>query len=119
MELMQKYIKEDGAVGIDGLHRWHSGSDAVAFPFCHDFYSVCSGIAQGMGPCHPSLKSYVLITAASPLDQSMAEELVDWFDIVSTGMLTRALQVCGTITVDHLWTANSEAVSISQFSRFC
>ena len=31
MELMQKYVKEEGAVGIDDLHRWHSGSDAVAF----------------------------------------------------------------------------------------
>lgn len=31
MELMQKYIKEDGAIGIDDLDRWHSNSDAVAF----------------------------------------------------------------------------------------
>ncbi|KAF2267288.1 hypothetical protein CC78DRAFT_551976 [Lojkania enalia] len=31
MELMQKYTKEDGAVGIDDLHRWHSNSDAVGF----------------------------------------------------------------------------------------
>ncbi|KAH7111360.1 kinase-like domain-containing protein, partial [Dendryphion nanum] len=31
MELMQKYVKEDGAIGIDNLHRWHSNSDAVSF----------------------------------------------------------------------------------------
>ena len=31
MELMQKYVKEDGAIGIDDLHRWHSGSHAVGF----------------------------------------------------------------------------------------
>ncbi|KAG0644962.1 hypothetical protein D0Z07_9343 [Hyphodiscus hymeniophilus] len=31
MELMQKYIKEDGAIGIDNLKRWPSNSDAVGF----------------------------------------------------------------------------------------
>jgi len=31
MELMQKYVKEDGAIGIDDLQRWHPGSDAVRF----------------------------------------------------------------------------------------
>jgi hypothetical protein len=29
MELMQGYVKEDGAVGVDDLHRWDS--DAVGF----------------------------------------------------------------------------------------
>ena len=42
------------------------------------------------------------MTTASPPDQSMAEGIVDWFDIVGAGMLTRALQVRGTITVDHV-----------------
>ena len=31
MELMQKYVKEDGAIGIDDLQRWHPGSNAVRF----------------------------------------------------------------------------------------
>lgn len=31
MELMQKYVKDDGAVGVDNLRRWHSDCDAVAF----------------------------------------------------------------------------------------
>lgn len=31
MELMQKYIKDDGAVGVDNLHRWPSDCDAVTF----------------------------------------------------------------------------------------
>jgi hypothetical protein len=31
MELMQKYVKEDGAIGIDNLQRWPSNSDAVGF----------------------------------------------------------------------------------------
>lgn len=31
MELMQKYVKEDGAIAIDNVDRWHSGSDAVRF----------------------------------------------------------------------------------------
>ncbi|KAH9211178.1 hypothetical protein DL95DRAFT_306561, partial [Leptodontidium sp. 2 PMI_412] len=33
MELMQKYVKEDGAVGVDNLHRWPSNSDALGFLF--------------------------------------------------------------------------------------
>lgn len=31
MELMQGYTKDDGVVGVDNLHRWPSGSDAVCF----------------------------------------------------------------------------------------
>jgi hypothetical protein len=28
---MQKYVKDDGAIGIDDLNRWPSDSDAVGF----------------------------------------------------------------------------------------
>jgi hypothetical protein len=31
MELMQKYIKDDGAIGVDNLARWPSDCDAVTF----------------------------------------------------------------------------------------
>lgn len=31
MEMMQGYVKEDGAVGVDDLTRWPSDSDAVSF----------------------------------------------------------------------------------------
>ena len=31
MKLMQKYVKEGGAIGVDDLRRWHSSSDAVGF----------------------------------------------------------------------------------------
>lgn len=31
MGLMQKYTKEDGAVGIEDLERWPSDCDAVGF----------------------------------------------------------------------------------------
>jgi hypothetical protein len=31
MELMQKYVKEDRAIGVDNLHRWPSNSDALGF----------------------------------------------------------------------------------------
>ena len=31
MEMMQKYVKEDRAIGIDDLRRWNSSSDAVGF----------------------------------------------------------------------------------------
>jgi len=31
MELMQKYVKDDGAIGVDDLLRWPSNSNAVGF----------------------------------------------------------------------------------------
>ena len=31
MDLMQKYVKEGGAVGVDDLRRWPSDSKAVGF----------------------------------------------------------------------------------------
>ncbi|ERF71959.1 hypothetical protein EPUS_06519 [Endocarpon pusillum Z07020] len=31
MELMQSYAKEDGAIGVDDLHRWPHGSDVFGF----------------------------------------------------------------------------------------
>lgn len=31
MELMQKYVREDGAIAIDNVDRWDSASDAVRF----------------------------------------------------------------------------------------
>jgi hypothetical protein len=31
MELMQKYAKDDGAIGIENLNRWRMDSDAVKF----------------------------------------------------------------------------------------
>ena len=31
MELMQKYAKDDGAIGIDNLNRWPADSEAVKF----------------------------------------------------------------------------------------
>ena len=31
MELMQKYAKDDGAIGIENLNRWSMDSDAVKF----------------------------------------------------------------------------------------
>ncbi|KAF8855967.1 kinase-like protein [Acephala macrosclerotiorum] len=33
MELMQKYVKEDGAIGVDNLDRWPLSSNAVKFLF--------------------------------------------------------------------------------------
>lgn len=31
MELMQKYVKDDGAIGIDNLDRWRARPAAVEF----------------------------------------------------------------------------------------
>jgi hypothetical protein len=31
MELMQKYTKDDGAVGVENLERWPADSNAVSF----------------------------------------------------------------------------------------
>ena len=31
MELLQRYVKKIGAIGVDNLHRWPSNSDAPGF----------------------------------------------------------------------------------------
>lgn len=31
MELMQKYVKDDGVIGVDDVERWPVDSDAVGF----------------------------------------------------------------------------------------
>jgi hypothetical protein len=31
MELIQGYAKDNGAIGVDNLHRWPNSSDAVGF----------------------------------------------------------------------------------------
>jgi hypothetical protein len=31
MELMQKYVKDDGAIGVEDLDRWPSDSNVVGF----------------------------------------------------------------------------------------
>jgi hypothetical protein len=55
MELMQKYLKDDNAVGIDDLRRWPSNSDAVGFlsettsaPSAKSLIKVCEVLSRGI-----------------------------------------------------------------------
>ena len=42
MELIQKYVKDDGVVGVDDLQRWPSDSDAVGFLLATTYTSSIS-----------------------------------------------------------------------------
>ena len=92
MELMQKYVKEGGAVGIDDLRRWHSGSDAIGFLSATTSATSAAELLKVLIPAFHHL-SEILIVTASPGEQFMAEGIIGWFNIISTGLLTGALQV--------------------------
>jgi hypothetical protein len=92
MELMQKYVKEDGAIGVDNIDRWHSNS-GIRISFRNDIGPLCGGAAQGI-LFHPSNpKKLILIVAASTPEPSMAEGVTDRHNLFGPGLYTWALQV--------------------------
>ena len=91
MELMQKYVKEDGAVGIDDLRRWHESSDAVGF-----LSTTTSAVsaAEMLKVCElvpDDLNDPALTFAASAPNPSMAERVAYRFGVFWPGLFTRAL----------------------------
>lgn len=71
MELMQKYTKDDGAVGVDDLRRWPSNSDAVGF--LSDTTSAASAGALMRVGFGTSLEDTMLTFSASIFETSLAE----------------------------------------------
>jgi hypothetical protein len=64
MELMQKHVKGDGAVGVDDLRRWPSDSNAVGF--LSETTSASSVIElMKVNQASPPLWSYNLTALAS------------------------------------------------------
>ncbi|KAH7330032.1 kinase-like domain-containing protein [Rhexocercosporidium sp. MPI-PUGE-AT-0058] len=62
MELMQKYVKDDGAVGVDNLRRWPTDGDAVAFlsettsaASALELQNVCDSLSLRLSANNPSI----------------------------------------------------------------
>jgi hypothetical protein len=53
MELMQKYVKEDGAIGVDNLNLWPSNSDAVGFLSATTSAASAAELLKVCSPFHP------------------------------------------------------------------
>jgi hypothetical protein len=103
MELMQKFVKEDGAVGLDDLRRWHDSPDAVDFlgaiasaTCAAELSKVWRGVA---------FLSLLILTIVAPAHYpSMAEGITDRSSIFSSGLLPWTLQVYTTSIVMNVLT---------------
>lgn len=94
MELMQKYVKEDGAIGIDDLRRWHSSSDAVGFLSATTSATSAAELLK-VRALPFLLKRSTLIVAASAPNPSVAEGIPHRIDIFGP-VFAWALQVYTT-----------------------
>lgn len=99
MELMQKYVKEDGAIGVDNLHRWPSNSDALGFlsattsvASAEELLKVCTVMLL------PFKRPALTIVASTP-QPSIPEGLTRRYNIIGPGLYARALQVYTTEVV--------------------
>ena len=69
MELMQKYVKEDGAIGVEDLTRWPSDSNAVGFLSMTTSASSLNELIKVRGT---KLSAYTLTAVASSIQMSVA-----------------------------------------------
>jgi hypothetical protein len=86
MELMQKYVKEDGAVELDDLRRWHDSPDAVDFlgaiasaTCAAELSKVCRSVGV--------VRQLMLTIAAPAYYPSMAEGITGRSSIFGSGLL--------------------------------
>jgi hypothetical protein len=104
MELMQKYVKEDGAIGIDNLQRWPSNSDAVGFLSATTSAASAAELLQVCYfslPLRRSRKALPSTIAASAPEPSMAKGVAHRHHILGPGLYARALQV--HTTMRRIW----------------
>jgi hypothetical protein len=91
MELMQKYVKEDGAVGIDDLHRWNHSSDAVGFLSTTTSAVSAAEMLEVRELVSGSLNDLSLTIAASAPNPAMAERFAYRFGVFGPGLFTWTL----------------------------
>jgi hypothetical protein len=70
MELMQKYAKDDGAIGIEDLERWPSTSDAIGFL---SMTTSASSVNELLQVSNTSLENCRLMPLASTTETSLGE----------------------------------------------
>ena len=73
MELMQKYVKEDGVVGVDNLHRWPSDSNALGFLSATTSIISIEELLKVYLLILPPFRRPALITVASTSQPSVPE----------------------------------------------
>ena len=61
MELMQKYVKDDGAVGIDDVERWQACPAAIEFLSAITTASSFEELKKVCDPSVSSLFNYLLL----------------------------------------------------------
>jgi hypothetical protein len=86
MELMQKYVKEDGAVGLDDLRRWHDSPDAVDF-LGAIASATCAAELVKVWRSVAFFRPLMLTIAAPAYYPSMAEGITGRSSIFSSGLL--------------------------------
>jgi hypothetical protein len=86
---MQKYTKDDGAVGVDDLRRWPSNSDAVGF--LSETTSAASAVELMKVSCGTSLEPITLTFLASIIETSFAEGKAQGDRILSSGLCAPTL----------------------------
>jgi hypothetical protein len=89
MELMQKYTKDDGAIGVDDLRRWPSKSDAIGFLL--ETTSTASASELIKVSCGTSLEPITLTFPASIIEMSFAEGKAQGDHILSSSLCTPTL----------------------------
>jgi hypothetical protein len=100
MELMQKYVKEDGAIGVDNLHRWPSNSDALGFLSATTSAASAAELLKVCSPLHPSRPT--LTVAASTPEPSIPEGVTYWHHIFGPGLCAWSLQVYTARVISEL-----------------
>ena len=90
---MQKYVKEDGAVGVDNLHRWPSNSNALGFLTATTSVASAGELLKVYLIIFPPFKRPALIIVASTPKPSIPEGLTRRHNIIGPGLYARALQV--------------------------
>ena len=102
MELMQKYVKEDGAIGVDNLHRWPSNSDALGFLSATTSAASAAELLKVYYFLPPPPKRPTLTVAASTPETSIPEGVTHRHNISGPGLYAWALQVYTTRVIPEL-----------------
>jgi hypothetical protein len=86
MELMQKYVKEDGAISVDNLNRWHSNSDTLGL--LSAMTSAASTASYSRYIISHTTSTSILIIVASNPEPSIVEGVTDRHNIFGAGLYT-------------------------------
>jgi hypothetical protein len=102
MELMQKYVKVDRAIGIDNLHRWRLNPDALGFLSAMTSATSAAELLKAYYFPPPPPRRPTPTVAASTPKPFTPEGVTHRRNIFGSGLYTRALQVCTVKVISEL-----------------